>query len=175
MIFRTKPPWLGHEDLPESSPPCPEAGSTFFLLTTGRWTGGEHEVTGKAPGQLSSHWKVRLFGLTPGAPQMECDSASWPSSMSICSLKLCEGRIVPYSCCGTTLTVSFITWYRDTWIVVSDNAIVSLWSFSLQNNEVLTPLEPVQGHQFKPQLCLQNTGLSVVKNNKNAFWKTLVC
>ena len=50
----------------------------------------------------------------------------------------------------------------------------SLWSFSLQNNEVLTPLEPVQGHQFKPQLCLQNRGLSIVVKKKCILKDTIL-
>ena len=50
----------------------------------------------------------------------------------------------------------------------------SLSSFSLQNVRVLVPLEPVQGHHFKPHFFLQITSLRTKREN-NSFLKTLFC
>ena len=50
----------------------------------------------------------------------------------------------------------------------------SLSSLSLQNVRVLVPLEPVQGHHFKPHFLLQITSLRTKREN-NSFLKTLFC
>ena len=60
------------------------------------------------------------------------------------------------------------------WARCQDNWKRSLWSFSIQNNRVLVPLEPVQGHHFKPNFFykLQTWGH---KGKQKSLWENPFC
>ena len=60
------------------------------------------------------------------------------------------------------------------WARCQDNWKRSLWSFSIQNNRVLVPLEPGQGHHFKPNFFykLQVWGH---KGKQKYLWENPFC
>ena len=60
------------------------------------------------------------------------------------------------------------------WARCQDNWKRSLWSFSIQNNRVLVPLEPVQGHHFKP-IFFYKLQVWGHKGKQKSLWENPFC